>query len=194
MIKIKQGDTQVEIGDFEIKGNESLSISIDGRIITFSNLKTGEKREEELEEEEESEDQPEPEPAAGSEPEPKKKKRKYKQYTDDELFTDLLRKSCELVRFPKTVEIDDDNSMASYATYNNNHGNISNIIDKLGHKLKNGKVTEEMIEIRNVFCLEQDIKRSWEALWNKLVEGTQESSGHKPRGISQTKQIMRGER
>ena len=194
MIKIKEGSTQIEILGANLEGKQSLMVTIDDREIMFSSVSDIKLEDEEgLEEEEEKEDdgaasEPEPEPA-------KKVKRisNAKKYTKDKLFEDLLELCCELVRFPRTTEIVYAD-IVSYNTYFNRMGNISNIIDKLGHRIKSGKVTDKMTQIMCDFCTKHDLDIGWEFMWEKLVENTQESSGHKPRGISQTKQIMRGER
>ncbi len=189
MIKIKQGDTQIEIMGDNLEGKQSLLVSIDGREIKFSSVLEDD---EDIQEKQEVEPEPEPEP-----PEPKKKtakketRGKSKQYTDERLFEDLLLKCFKLDRLPKSIEIQDDNNMASSYTYNSRLGSLSNVYDKLGYKLKNNKINEKMRVIVVDFCKKHNVKPSGKNMWEILIKNQVEYRENHPRGAKLATQISK---
>ena len=83
--------------------------------------------------------EPEPDPHSEPEPENNEKKNNHKTYSDEELKTVLLKKICDLKRFPLTREICSDGCAVSYRTYANRWGSITNIIDEVGTAVKKGE-------------------------------------------------------
>jgi hypothetical protein len=93
-----------------------------------------------------------------------------------ELLEEFLNKSCKLKRFPKTAELNNDENVHDYRIYVNNYGGLSNIIDKLGYKYKNDKLTKNMKTSIDKMCEECNEDKCEDGPWACLVRNTNKDS------------------